>query len=91
LSLLVVGSSALTSTLSVHHVSLRLVEMSVHGLVLLHDVQKLLEDLSHVWVAGQISQMEGARLLGLILLEISLINGILDLDLSLLLNLVVVD
>ena len=73
------------------HVSLGLVEMGVHGLVLLHDVQKLLEDLGHVWVRGQIGKVEGTGLLSLILLEISLIDGVLDLNLSLFLDLVMVD
>ena len=76
---------------SSHHVSLLVVEVGVHGLVLLHDVQQLLKNLSHVWVAGKIVEVESTGLLGLIFFEISLIHGILDLDLSLLLNLVVVD
>jgi len=76
---------------SSHHVSLLVVEVGVHGLVLLHDVQQLLKNLSHVWVAGKIVEVESTGLLGLIFFEISLIHGILDLDLSLLLNLVMVD
>ena len=60
-------------------------------MVLLHDVQQLLEDLSHVWVRSQISEVEGTRLLSLIFLEIGLINGVLDLNFSLFLDLVMVD
>jgi len=71
--------------------SLIVVEVSVHLLVLLHDIQQLLENLGHVRVAGKIVKMESTGFLGLILLEISLIDGIFDLDLSLLLDLVVVD
>jgi hypothetical protein len=76
---------------SSHHVSLLVIEVSVHGLILLHDVQQLLKNLSHVWVTGKIVKVESTCLLGLIFFEISLIDGILDLDFSLLLNLVVVD
>jgi hypothetical protein len=83
---LVILSSAHTTT-----VSLILVEVGAHGLVLLHDVQQLLEDLSHVWVRSQISEVEGTRLLSLIFLEIGLINGVLDLNFSLFLDLVMVD
>jgi len=90
-SLLLVWSSALSTLSHATHVSLGLVEVGVHGLVLLHDVQKLLEDLGHVWVRGQIGKVEGTGLLSLILLEISLIDGVLDLNLSLFLDLVMVD
>ena len=44
-----------------------------------------------MWVAGKIVEVEGTGLLGLVLFEVSLIDGIFDLDLSLLLDLVVVD
>jgi len=71
--------------------SLIVVEVGVHLLVLLHDIQQLLENLSHVWVAGEIVKMESTGFLGLVFLEISLIDGIFDLDFSLLLDLVVVD
>jgi hypothetical protein len=90
-SLLWEWSSAALATLSAHHVPLRLVEVGVHGLVLLHDVQQLLKDLGHVGVGSQVGKVEGTRLLSLILLEVSLVDGVLDLDLSLLLDLVVVD
>lgn len=76
---------------SSHHVSLLVVEVGVHGLVLLHDIQQLLKNLSHVWVAGKIIKMESTGFLGLIFFEISLVDGIFNLNLSLLLNLVVVD
>ena len=89
-SLLVEWSSASLVT-SWSHVSLLLVEVVVHGLVLLHDVQKLLKDLGHVWVGSKISKVESTGLLGLILFKIGLIHGILNLNLSLLLDLVVVD
>jgi len=65
--------------------------MSIHGLVLLHDVQQLLKNLSHMRMTGEIIEMEGSHLLSLILFEISLIDGIFDLDSSLFFNLVVVD
>jgi len=65
--------------------------VGVHGLVLLHDVQQLLKDLSHVWVTGKIIKMEGSHLLSLIFFEISLIDGIFDLDSSLFLDLVMID
>jgi len=81
-------SSVLRST---HHVSLLLIEVSIHGLILLHDVQQLLENLSHMRVASEVIEVEGSSLLSLILLKVSLINGIFDLDFSLLLDLVVVD
>jgi hypothetical protein len=85
------SSVSLTTLTSAHHASLRLVEVSVHGLVLLHDVQQLLKDLGHVWMGGQVGEGEWTLLLGLILLEIGLVDGVLDLNLSLLLKLVVVD
>jgi hypothetical protein len=76
---------------SSHHVSLGLVEVVAHGLVLLDDVQQLLQDLGHVWVRGQIGKVEGSGLLGLVLLEVGLIDSVLNLNLSLFLDLVVVD
>ena len=42
-------------------------------------------------MTGEIIKMESSHLLGLILFEISLIDGIFDLDFSLLLDLVVID
>lgn len=80
-----------SSLLSSHHISFRVVEVGVHSLVLLHDVQQLLKNLGHVWVTGKIIKMESSHLLGLIFFEICLINGIFDLDSSLFLDLVVVD
>ena len=44
-----------------------------------------------MWVAGKIVEVEGTGLLGLVLFEVSLIDSVFDLDLSLLLDLVVVD
>ena len=44
-----------------------------------------------MWVAGKIVEVEGTSFLGLVLLEVSLIDCVFDLDLSLLLDLVVVD
>jgi hypothetical protein len=85
------SSTALATLTSAHHVPLGLVEVGVHGLVLLHDVQQLLKDLGHVGVGSQVGEVEGTRLLSLILLEVGLVDGVLDLDLSLLLDLVVVD
>jgi len=60
-------------------------------MVLLHDVEELLEDLRDVWHGGQIIHLERAVLLKLILLEVSLINGVLNLDLSKFLDLIMVD
>ena len=44
---------------SAHHVGL-VVELSVDSLILLHDVEQLLEDLSHVWVTGEVIEVEGS-------------------------------
>ena len=90
-TVLLVWSSLSLWASSTTHVSLRVVEVGVHLLILLHDVQQLLKNLSHVWVAGKVIEVEGTSLLSLILLEIGLIDGVFDLDLSLLLDLVVVD
>jgi len=72
-------------------VSLIGVESRRHLLVLLHDVKELLEDLRDIWELGQVVQLERTSLLSLILLEVSLINSILNLDLSEFLDLIVVD
>jgi len=79
-----------STTLSSHHVSI-LVEVVGHLLVLLHDVEKLLEDLGHVGLIGPIVLVELTSFLLLVFLEVSLIDGIVDLDVSELLDLVVVD
>lgn len=79
-----------STALSSHHVSI-LVEVVAHLLVLLHDVQKLLEDLGHVWLIGPIILVELTSFLLLVLLEVGLIDGIVDLDISELFDLVVVD
>lgn len=74
-----------------HLVSSSVIHLLVHGLVLLNEGQKLLDDLSQVWLTGQVVPLESTSLLGLVVLEISLILSFLELDLSELLDLVVVD
>ena len=89
---LVVAWSSVASLVSLAaHVSLVVAEGSGHLLVLLHDVKELLEDLGDVWVGGQVVELHGAGLGGLVLLEIGLVDLILNLDFSEFLDLVVVD
>lgn len=90
-AVVVVWSSVATLVSLSAHVSLVVAEGSGHLLVLLHDVEELLEDLSDVWVGGQVVELHGAGLGGLVLLEIGLVNLILNLDFSEFLDLVVVD
>lgn len=73
------------------HVSLAVVEGCVHGLILLHDFKQLLQNLSHMWVTGQVIQMESSSLLSLIFLKVRLINCFFNLNLSQLFDLVMVD
>lgn len=90
-AVVVVWSSVATLVSLSAHVSLVVAEGSGHLLVLLHDVEELLEDLSDVWVGGQVVELHGAGLGGLVLLEIGLVNLILNLDFSEFFDLVVVD
>jgi hypothetical protein len=53
--------------------------------------EDLLNDLSQVWVRVQVVPLESTRLLGFVVLEISLVLGSLKLNLSKFLDLVVVD
>jgi len=76
---------------STSHLSLVLVEVSVHGFVLLHDLKQLLEDLGHMWMSNQVVKMESTILLGLIFLEVGLVHGFFSLEGSKLLDLVMVD
>ena len=91
LSVVVVWSSVATLVSTAAHVSLVVAEGSGHLLVLLHDVKELLEDLGDVWVGGQVVELHGAGLGGLVLLEIGLVDLILNLDFSEFFDLVVVD
>jgi hypothetical protein len=73
------------------HVSLTLVEVGVHGFVMMHNLDQLLQNLGQEWVTGKVIQVESTSLLSLILLEVGLINGFFLLDLSDLLDLIMVD
>ena len=91
LPVVVVWSSVATLVSAAAHVSLVVAEGSAHLLVLLHDVEELLEDLGDVWVGGQVVELHGAGLGGLVLLDIGLVDLILNLDFSEFFDLVVVD
>lgn len=91
-SSLVVSLSHTSSTSHVVHlVSSSIVHLLVHGLVLLDEGQKLLDDLGQMWLTGQVVPLESTSLLGLVVLEISLILGFLELDLSEFLDLIMVN
>ena len=90
-AVVVVWSSVATLVSLAAHVSLVVAEGICHLLVLLHNVKELLEDLSDVWVGGEVVEVDGAGLGGLVLLEIGLVNLILNLDFSEFFDLVVVD
>lgn len=81
-----VWSSAVVSS---HHPVL--IQLSAHMGLMLHDLQKLLQDLSHVRMRGELLDVDLSSLLSLILFKISFVNGIFNLDLSLLLDLIVVN
>ena len=49
------------------------------------------DDLGQVWLTRQTLPLEASSLLGLVLLEVGFVDGFLDLDLSELLDLIVVD
>lgn len=87
----VVSHVSLTTSLHVHLLSSGMVHLLVHGLVLLNEGQDLLDDLGQVRVGVQVVPLESTGLLGLVVLEISLILGSFELDLSELLDLVMVD
>ena len=89
--LLVVVWSSLSTLVTSEHASLSLVHSHVHGLVLLDESKKLLNDLGEMRLAGKIVPLESTRLLGLILLEVRLILDLLDLLVSDLLDFVMVD
>lgn len=76
---------------STSHLSLILAEVGVHGFVLLHDLEQLLEDLSHMWVSNEVVEVESTVLLGLIFLEVRLVHGFFSLEGSKLFDLVMVD
>ena len=90
-SVVVEVSSVATLVSATTHTSLAVSDSSGHGLVLLHDVKELLENLGDVWVGGQVVEVDGASLGGLVLLEIGLVDLVLNLDFSEFLDLVVVD
>ena len=89
LVLLVWSSSTLVVSSS--HVSLTLIHSHVHGLILLDESKKLLNDLSKMWLGGKVVPLESSGLLGLILLEIGLVLDLLNLLVSDLLDLIMVD
>jgi len=91
MSVCVMVSLVVMLSLTSHHVSLTVVEVSIHSLILLHNLKQLLENLSHVWMTDQIIQMESSILLSLILLEIGFINGLFFLNFSQLLDLIVIN
>ena len=89
------SSLVITSTVwlswSTSHLSFIVVEMSVHGFVLLHDLKQLLKNLGHVWMSNQVVQMESTILLGLIFLKVRFVHSFFSLESSKLLNLVMVN
>lgn len=66
-------------------------ELLVGLLVDLDDTEELLEHLSQVRLRGQVVPFETSAQLGLVLLPVSLVTGLLHLELSDLLDLIVVD
>jgi len=66
-------------------------ELLVGLLVDLDDTEELLEHLSQVRLRGQVVPLETSAQLGLVLLPVSLVTGLLHLELSDLLDLIVVD
>lgn len=94
LMVVVLAHSSLWSTTSthvVHLVSTGLVHLLVHSLILLNKSQELLDDLGEMWLTGEVIPLEATGLLCLVLLEVGFVLGLLELDLSELLDLVVVD
>jgi hypothetical protein len=61
--------------------------------ILVHDLQELLENMSHMWMVRKVINPEAgsSSVDGLILLKIRLVNGFLDLDLSDFFDLIEVD
>ena len=57
---------------------------SRHLLILLHDLKQLLKDLCNVGVRLPVTCMRGAELLSHVLLEVSLVDCVLDLNFSVL-------
>jgi len=84
------SSSVVRVLSSLSHVT-TLVHLLVGLLVILDDTEKLLEHLSQVRLGSQVVPLESTGLLGLVFLPISLVTGLLHLELSDLLDLVVVD
>merc|ERR1711990_669821 len=85
------SSSVILLSAAVSHSILTLVHLLVGLLVVLDDAKKLLEHLSKMWLGRQVVPLESSSLRSLILLPISLVFGLFHLQLSDLLDLVVVD
>ena len=81
-----VWSSTVVST---HHPVLVL--LNAHICLMLHDLQELLQNLSHVRMRRELFDVDLSSLLSLILFKVSFVNSIFNLDLPLLLDLIVVD
>lgn len=64
---------------------------SRHLLILLHDLKQLLKDLCNVGVRLPVTCMRGAELLSHVLLEVSLVDCVLDLNFSVLFDFIMVD
>jgi len=77
-----------SSVLLLSHVVSSVVWLST---VLLHELEKLLDDLGQMWLTGEIVPLESTGLLLSVLLEIGLVLKLGHLDLSNFLDLVVVD
>lgn len=87
-SVILVWSSTLTS--SVLSILLH-TETSLGLLVMLHDFNKLLENLSHMWMSDEIVQVESSCLLCHVFLIIRLIDSFFSLEFSKLLDLIMVN
>ena len=73
------------------NISLTLIEMSIHCFVLMHDFNKLLQNLCKIRVTSEVIQVEPTSLLLLISFEVGFVNGFFFLDLSEFFDLVMID
>ena len=81
----------IVSSLSWIEVSfLVMVEGSIHSFILMHNFNKLLQNLCKIWVTGQVIQMETTSLLLLISFKVGFVYGLFFLDLSEFFNLIVI-
>jgi len=76
---------------SVSHSLVTMLEWLMHLVAVLHDLRKLLKDLSHMWMSNKVIQVESTGLLGHVLLIILLIHSFLLSKVSELFDFVVVD